>query len=184
MKKVLIILSAVLFSLTAFSQKSEDIAKKPLQKIIFDIGVNPYQITLSDQGTLKSMNFALGYEITKKIDLRFNLDLNYFIYKNSPQNIFLPEYKISSLTGLSFGVNYSIIDDFNFIFDNSSIEILAKFGIDINEHSEQESFLYDISTRLKMKDLPYIGIGYNHHIFGVGYLSEMNGIYITFGLEF
>jgi len=183
MKKTFIILTTVLLSLAAFSQESEEISKKPLQKIIFDIGVSPYQITLSDQGTLKSMNFALGYEVSKKLDLRFNLDLNYFIYTYSPQSIYFPKYYISSLTGLSFGVNYSIIDDFNFIYDNSSIEVLAKFGIDLDENT-QESIFYDISTKLKMKDLPYIGIGFNHHIFGTGFLSEMNGIYMTIGLEF
>jgi hypothetical protein len=35
-----------------------------------------------------------------------------------------------------------------------------------------------------MKDLSYIGIGYNQHMFGSMSNSDMKGIYLTLGLEF
>lgn len=182
MKKALFIFAVILLSLTAFSQTSNNDIKKPLQKLIIDVGVTPFQINISDVGTLKSLNFALGYEITKKLDLRFNVDLNAFLNQN-PLGWYA-ENEFLMLTGLSFGVNYNLLDDFKFIYDNSSLDILGKFGIDMNDYSEQESFLYDISLRLKMKDLPYLGIGYNHHMFGSMSNSDMKGIYLTFGLEF
>jgi hypothetical protein len=182
MTKTFLILTALLLSLTAFSQTSYYVTKKPLQKLIIDVGVTPFQISLADEGTLKSVNFALGYEITKKIDLRFNVDLNIFIDRNPFGRYAKNEF--SYLTGLSLGVNYNLFDHFRFIYDNSAIDILAKFGIDVNDYSEQESFLYDISLRLKMKDLSYIGIGYNQHMFGSMSNSDMKGIYLTLGLEF
>ena len=182
MTKTILILTAILLSLTAFSQTSSNDTKTPLQKLIVDVGVTPFQITLAEKGSLKSVNFGLGYEITKKIDLRFNVDLNAFIDRNPFGRYAENEY--SYLTGLSLGVNYNLFDNFKFIYDNSSIDILAKFGIDVNDHSEQESFLYDISLRLKMKNLSYIGIGYNQHMFGSMFSSDMKGIYLTLGLEF
>jgi len=184
MTKTVLILTALLLSLTAFAQtpSNDNDTKKPLQKLIIDVGVTPFQFSLAEEGTLKSVNFALGYEITKKIDLRFNVDLNTFIDRNPFGRYAKNEF--SYLTGLSLGVNYNLMDNFRFIYDNSAIDILAKFGIDINDYSEQESFLYDISLRLKMKDLPYIGFGYNHHMFGSMLSSDMKGIYLTLGLEF
>lgn len=182
MTKIILILTAILISLTAFSQTSSNETKTPLQKIIVDVGVTPFQITLAEKGSLKSVNFGLGYEITKKIDLRFNIDLNAFIDRNPFGRYAENEY--AYLTGLSLGVNYNLFDNLNLIYNNSSIDVLAKFGIDVNDYSEQESLVYDVSLRLKMKDLPYIGVGYNHHMFGSMVYSDMKGIYLTLGLEF
>lgn len=183
MKKTMLLILAVLISVAAFSQTGTDSKRTPLQKLIVDVGAIPIQVAFKDKGSLKSFNFALGYEITRKLDLRFNYDLNNFynqnlFFQNNNQNL------ITKLTGLSFGVNYNVLNDVKFIYDHSALDVLAKFGIDINDYSEQETLFYDLSVRLKMKDLPYVGIGYNHHIFDSIITRDVKGVYLTFGLEF
>ncbi|MDX1348835.1 MAG: hypothetical protein R3279_01240 [Putridiphycobacter sp.] len=178
MKKLSLVLLAFLLQISVIAQNT----RTPLQRIIFDVGATPFQLDISNVGTLKSLNFGLGYEVSKRLDIRFNLDLNAFIN----QNIYGPfepyiENEFSIKKGMSLGVNYAILKDFKFIYDNSSLELLGKFGVDVNSNSEQESFLYDVSVRLKMLDLPYVGIGYNHHIMD---FHDMKGVYCTFGLEF
>ncbi|MFD1553813.1 hypothetical protein DNU06_09505 [Putridiphycobacter roseus] len=182
MKKATLIFTSLLFSLTVFSQSNQHADKTPLQRIILDVGATPFQLNISDVGTLKSLNFGLGYEVGKRLDLRFNLDLNAFINQNQygPYGPYA-ENEFSLKKGISLGFNYSLWNDFNFIYDDCSLELLGKFGADINENATQESILYDISLRLKMLDLPYVGIGYNHHIMD---FNDMKGIYFTFGLEF
>ena len=182
MKKAVLILTLSLFNLTVFAQSDQKADKTPLQRIILDVGATPFQLNISNVGTLKSLNFGLGYEVGKRLDLRINLDLNAFInqYQYGPYSPYY-ENEFSLKKGMSIGFNYAILNDFKFIYDDCSLEVLGKFGVDINSKSEQESFLYDVSVRLKMLDLPYVGIGYNHHIMD---FHDMKGVYCTFGLEF
>lgn len=189
MKKTIVFLTAFILSFLAFSGNPEGEKRTVLQRIILDLGHSPYQVTLSDFGTMRSTQMAVGYEITQKFDLRLNVDLNTFYdfqRLGSPMdNMYV------NTTALSLGVNYNILDGlFN---GNTALDVLGKVGIDVIE-SEMQSFLFDVSTRLKFYDMPYIGIGYRQHQLDVFDLNEppinspynhnMLAFYVTFGIEF
>lgn len=179
MKKVLFILVAVAISTSVFSQTADKNSRTVLQRVIVDVGATPFQFDLSDIGTLKSLNFGLGYEVSKRLDLRFNLDVNAYI--NQTYFGQFSENSYRTTRAISIGANYSILNDFNFIYKQSSLELIGKFGADINDSSTQESLLFDLGLRLKMLDLPYVGLGFRHHLNDFG---NMTGIYLNFGLEF
>ena len=180
MKKILLILILAIFSLSTFSQTSEITRQKPIKKFLFDVGVTPYQYTFNNgQSSLQAINLALGYRLNNRFHLRLNVDVIQFRYTS-----YFYSNKLYRYTGLSFGANYNILKDFTFILDNMDLCALAKFGVDINSYYEQESFYYDISTRLKYNELFYIGLGYNNHMFDSFYNSYINGMYFTIGFEF
>jgi hypothetical protein len=189
MKNFAWIFCAFLISLNGFAQNSEGAERTVFQRIILDLGHSPYQVTLSDFGTVRSTNMAIGYEITRKVDLRLNVDLNTFYdLQTLGQGM---ENQYVNTTALSLGVNYNLMEG---IFKgNTSLDVLGKVGIDIIE-STMESLLFDVSARLKFYDMPYIGIGYRQHnieVFGIytppessPFNHNMAGIYVTFGVEF
>lgn len=182
MKRTLLIIVTLVISITAFSQEGNSTSRTPLQRVILDVGAVPYEYTINGAGYLRSVNLGIGYEISKRLDLRLNLDFNTF-YDMNELGIPSPDF-YRNMRALSIGASYSVLNDFKLIYSHSQLDLSGKFGIDINDHSEQESIFYDISARLKFKDIPYVGIGFNHHIFDTMFNSDFSGLYLTIGLEF
>ncbi len=187
-KTAFLILIALSISLNTFSQ--EDAAKPIkenknkrtlLQRIIVDLGATPYQYN-NDWGYTQSFNFALGYEFNR-LDVRFNFDIHSLTYgSRADEWISDPRQRYLESTSFTFGLGYSIFNDFKFINYNTDIDLQAKIGNDKDEYGFLNALVFDMFIRSKFNNLAYLGIGVNYHS------SELSGgsytgFYAKFGIE-
>ncbi|MFA5647523.1 MAG: hypothetical protein WC951_04360 [Bacteroidales bacterium] len=159
---------------------------KIFQKLVLDIGATPFSVPIEGNSKISTYNFSLGYQIGKKADIRFNADiLNQFEnYYTSPNTSGI--YFSGRLVNLSLGTSVNIFNGKNDSFlKNISSNLVGKLGIGISpEHKEQESIFYDVSFRTYFGNIPYIGLGINHQMYGSSYKPNSANIYISFGLDF
>lgn len=180
MKKIIMILVSTLVIGNLLAQKEGEINQPKLfQKLVLDIGATPLSSSFGDNLQMTTYNFALGYQVIKRLDLRLNLDvLNIF-----EENINLNYYE--RLLGLSFGIGciafYGKEETF---FKNTSLGFVGKFGAGIEPQSRmQESLFFDISTRAYLGKTPYIGLGINYQITDIFMGADFASLYFTFGID-
>jgi hypothetical protein len=185
MKKIIFIILAALTIYSAMAQNEE---KKPcsglFQKLVVDLGAVPFSISKENNPTYRTYNFALGYQLAKRLDIRFSYDLMTMFVKE-PKNNWLNLDYYNRLQCYSLGLNYVALQGKNETFtENKKLTVAGKFGFTAyNDYGE--SFFYDISARIYLDRIPYIGLGMNHQfITDEDYFPEMTSLYLYFGLDF
>ena len=182
-KKTILISIALISSLLSFGQNQTSLTTSRLDKIVIDLSAKPIHYTTNGNGSLESYSCALGYELSDKLDLRFNLDFIDFFDRTSYGYYYSGVYQ--NYKAMMLGVKYDFISDFNSIFKlKSDLSIVAKAGININDYQEMEGFVFDVSMRLDFNSAPYIGFGYDRHYFVDHEEGNIGGLYFTFGFDF
>jgi hypothetical protein len=185
MKRFLLIIVSTCIMINLNAQRfNETNYPKLFQKLVLDIGAIPFSASIGDNPNMSSYNFSLGYQVTKKLDVRINADVLYqFEYEpNSVPNIYLYD----RILGLSLGANLIAFKGKSDTFlEKASFGIVGKFGAGVSpERLEQQSLFYDISFRTYLGNIPYLGLGINHQMYDSSFKTNFSSIYLSFGLDF
>lgn len=185
MKKFMLIFVFTLIIRTLLAQNTaENVQPKLFNKLVLDLGATPASISFGDNTQMTSYNFALGYQVIKRLDIRLNMDVMNFFDNNDQEGSNQKYYE--RLLGLSIGIGFIAIkgkeDSF---FKNTNLGFVGKFGAGIEPASnEQKSLFFDISARAHLGKIPYFGLGINHQISDVFTGSDFTSLYFSFGIDF
>lgn len=185
MKRIIwIVVSTLIVGTINAQDKDVNDQIKLFQKLVLDVGATPLSASFGDNPQLTSYNFAIGYQIIERLDVRLNLDVLNNFEKNSEVNS--SSYYYERLLGMSLGLScIALKGKSDTFFKNTRLGFVGKFGAGISpESSEQESLFFDISARVYLGKIPYIGLGINHQITDIFNGSDFTSLYFTFGIDF
>jgi hypothetical protein len=180
MKRFFLIIVSTLIVVNLNAQRYNDANyPKLFQKLVLDLGAIPLSVPVNDNVRMTAYNFSLGYQFTKRLDIRMNADV-FHQYKYMPYVFFLYD----RILGLSLGANFNAFKGKSgTLLEKTSLGFLGKFGVGVAE-KEQQSLFYDFSARTYFGNIPYVSLGINHQFYDSSYRSNLVSLYVSFGLDF
>lgn len=183
MKKIIISIIFVFVALIAYPQSSgTSNGGKLFQRLVIDIGASP--VIFSDRYSPKFTfyNFALGYQFSKRFDLRIQTDIINIYQKNDVFNWSEEDKMIA----IGLGANYRVyFAEERIKMAGKSLSVAAKMGFAIFPESRmQQSICYDLAARLYPGRNYYFAVGLNHQLFTNWNPSNIPTLYLGFGLDF
>jgi hypothetical protein len=184
MKRVLFLFAATIMTVSLSSQEANKPGQsKFFQKIVLDIGAIPFSTSFGNP-RMTGYNFTLGYQVIKRLDVRFNLDVYNYYDKNREPNY--PLHYDEKLIGLSIGLGYvAFKGKDNSFLNHKSISFIGKFGAGISpEDSTQQTLFFDLAARVHLGIIPYISFGFTDQMYFSEIDPDLKSLYISFGIDF
>lgn len=149
------------------------------RKILLELSGNPIITSFKKDNYAASYNLGFSHFVSEKFNIGLQFHNTYSFDKKAQV------YDASSSLGISTAYNFFKGAENSFCKD-VSFELCAALGGGVSNFNDDTTFLYgDLSLRVYVRNLVFLGIGYNHKRYDKKIdFDNSNSLYFSFGFRF